>query len=251
MVWQMVAHDLGWSTGKEYALKIIDKAKCSGKEHLIENEVAVLRRVKHPNIIQLIDEVDTPTELYLVMELVKVCEYLDGTKSLKLGDFGLATVVEGPLHTVCGTPTYVAPEIIAEAGYGLKVDIWATGVITYILLCGFPPFRSEDNLQEDLFDQILVGRLDFPAPYWDNVTDSAKELIGRMLQVNVEARYTAQDILSHPWVTDDNMENNIKMEVSGKLRTHFNTAPKPSTTTAGVAVIMSIQHSTYSLSNKQ
>uniref|UniRef100_A0A4W5MSS8 non-specific serine/threonine protein kinase n=1 Tax=Hucho hucho TaxID=62062 RepID=A0A4W5MSS8_9TELE len=288
------------STGKEYALKIIDKAKCSGKEHLIENEVAVLRRVKHPNIIQLIDEVDTPTELYLVMELVKggdlfdaitsstkyterdasvmvfnlagalkylhsmnivhrdikpenllVCEYLDGTKSLKLGDFGLATVVEGPLHTVCGTPTYVAPEIIAEAGYGLKVDIWATGVITYILLCGFPPFRSEDNLQEDLFDQILVGRLDFPAPYWDNVTDSAKELIGRMLQVNVEARYTAQDILSHPWVTDDNMENNMKMEVSGKLRTHFNTAPKPSTTTAGVAVIMSIQHSTYSLSNKQ
>uniref|UniRef100_A0A8C7PGX2 Serine/threonine-protein kinase DCLK2 n=1 Tax=Oncorhynchus mykiss TaxID=8022 RepID=A0A8C7PGX2_ONCMY len=248
------------STGKEYALKIIDKAKCSGKEHLIENEVAVLRRVKHPNIIQLIDEVDTPTELYLVMELVKggdlfdaitsstkyterdasvmvfnlagalkylhsmnivhrdikpenllVCEYLDGTKSLKLGDFGLATVVEGPLHTVCGTPTYVAPEIIAEAGYGLKVDIWATGVITYILLCGFPPFRSEDNLQEDLFDQILVGRLDFPAPYWDNVTDSAK---------------------------DDNMENNMKMEVSGKLRTHFNTAPKPSTTTAGVSVIM-------------
>nr|XP_046181840.1 serine/threonine-protein kinase DCLK2-like isoform X3 [Oncorhynchus gorbuscha] len=275
------------STGKEYALKIIDKAKCSGKEHLIENEVAVLRRVKHPNIIQLIDEVDTPTELYLVMELVKggdlfdaitsstkyterdasvmvfnlagalkylhsmnivhrdikpenllVCEYLDGTKSLKLGDFGLATVVEGPLHTVCGTPTYVAPEIIAEAGYGLKVDIWATGVITYILLCGFPPFRSEDNLQEDLFDQILVGRLDFPAPYWDNVTDSAKELIGRMLQVNVEARYTAQDILSHPWVTDDSMENNMKMEVSGKLRTHFNTAPKPSTTTAGVSVIM-------------
>ncbi|XP_052320679.1 serine/threonine-protein kinase DCLK2-like isoform X3 [Oncorhynchus keta] len=275
------------STGKEYALKIIDKAKCSGKEHLIENEVAVLRRVKHPNIIQLIDEVDTPTELYLVMELVKggdlfdaitsstkyterdasvmvfnlagalkylhsmnivhrdikpenllVCEYLDGTKSLKLGDFGLATVVEGPLHTVCGTPTYVAPEIIAEAGYGLKVDIWATGVITYILLCGFPPFRSEDNLQEDLFDQILVGRLDFPAPYWDNVTDSAKELIGQMLQVNVEARYTAQDILSHPWVTDDNMENNMKMEVSGKLRTHFNTAPKPSTTTAGVSVIM-------------
>ncbi|KAM9399710.1 serine/threonine-protein kinase DCLK2 isoform 3-T3 [Salvelinus alpinus] len=280
------------STGKEYALKIIDKAKCSGKEHLIENEVAVLRRVKHPNIIQLIDEVDTPTELYLVMELVKggdlfdaitsstkyterdasvmvfnlagalkylhsmnivhrdikpenllVCEYLDGTKSLKLGDFGLATVVEGPLHTVCGTPTYVAPEIIAEAGYGLKVDIWATGVITYILLCGFPPFRSEDNLQEDLFDQILVGRLDFPAPYWDNVTDSAKELIGRMLQVNVEARYTAQDILSHPWVTDDNMENNMKMEVSGKLRTHFNTAPKPSTTTAGVSVIMTLETS--------
>uniref|UniRef100_A0A667XK07 non-specific serine/threonine protein kinase n=1 Tax=Myripristis murdjan TaxID=586833 RepID=A0A667XK07_9TELE len=275
-------------TGKEYALKIIDKAKCSGKEHLIENEVAVLRKVKHPNIIMLIEEVDTPSELYLVMELVKggdlfdaitssakyterdasamvynlagalkylhsmnivhrdikpenllVFEYPDGTKSLKLGDFGLATVVEGPLYTVCGTPTYVAPEIIAESGYGLKVDIWAAGVITYILLCGFPPFRSENNLQEDLFDQILVGRLDFPSPYWDNITDSVKELIGKMLQVNVEARYTAQDVLTHPWVTEDAaMENNMKMEVTGKLKTHFNTVPKHNNTTAGVSVIM-------------
>ncbi|XP_054460808.1 serine/threonine-protein kinase DCLK2 isoform X2 [Anoplopoma fimbria] len=277
------------STGKEFALKIIDKAKCTGKEHLIENEVAVLRKVKHPNIIMLIEEVDTPSELYLVMELVKggdlfdaitssakyterdasvmvynlagalkylhntnivhrdikpenllVFEYPDGTKSLKLGDFGLATVVEGPLYTVCGTPTYVAPEIISESGYGLKVDIWAAGVITYILLCGFPPFRSESNLQEDLFDQILLGRLDFPSPYWDNITDSAKGLIGKMLQVNAEARYTAQDILYHPWVTDDTvMENNMKMEVTGKLKTHFNTAPKHNNTTAGVSIIMS------------
>uniref|UniRef100_A0A8D2ZSI3 Serine/threonine-protein kinase DCLK2 n=1 Tax=Scophthalmus maximus TaxID=52904 RepID=A0A8D2ZSI3_SCOMX len=276
------------STGKEFALKIIDKAKCIGKEHLIENEVAVLRKVKHPNIIMLVEELDTASELYLVMELVKggdlfdaitsstkyterdasvmiynlagalkylhgmnivhrdikpenllVFEYPDGAKSLKLGDFGLATVVEGPLHTVCGTPTYVAPEIISESGYGLKVDIWAAGVINYILLCGFPPFRSESNLQEDLFDQILLGRLDFPSPYWDNITDSAKELIGKMLQVNVEARYTAQDVLSHSWVTDDAvMENNMMMEVSGKLKTHFNTAPKHNNTTAGVSIIM-------------
>ncbi|KAJ3614312.1 hypothetical protein NHX12_017886, partial [Muraenolepis orangiensis] len=178
------------ATGKEYALKIIDKAKCSGKKHLIENEVSVLRRVKHPNIIMLMEEFNSSTELCLVMELVKggdlfdaitssakyterdasgmvynlagalsylhnmsivhrdvkpenllVFENPDGTKSLKLGDFGLATVVKGPLYTVCGTPTYVAPEIIAKIGYGLKVDIWAAGVITYILLCGFPPFR--------------------------------------------------------------------------------------------------------------
>ncbi|XP_051558859.1 serine/threonine-protein kinase DCLK2 isoform X3 [Myxocyprinus asiaticus] len=278
------------STGKEFALKIIDKNKCRGKEHLIENEVAVLRRVKHPNIIMLIEEVDTPTDLYLVMELVKggdlfdaitsstkyterdasamvfnlaaalkylhrmcivhrdikpenllVCEYPDGTKSLKLGDFGLATVVEGPLYTVCGTPTYVAPEIISESGYGLKVDIWAAGVITYILLCGFPPFRSENNLQEDLFDQILVGRLEFPSPFWDNITDSAKELIGYMLQVNMEARYTAEDVLSHPWVTvneDAAMENNMKMEVAGKLKKHFNSVEKQTITTPGVSVIM-------------
>uniref|UniRef100_A0A8D2PBU9 Serine/threonine-protein kinase DCLK2 n=1 Tax=Zosterops lateralis melanops TaxID=1220523 RepID=A0A8D2PBU9_ZOSLA len=279
------------STGKEFALKIIDKAKCCGKEHLIENEVSILRRVKHPNIIMLIEEMDTPTELYLVMELVKggdlfdaitsstkyterdgsamvynlasalkylhglnivhrdikpenllVCEYSDGTKSLKLGDFGLATVVEGPLYTVCGTPTYVAPEIIAETGYGLKVDIWAAGVITYILLCGFPPFRSENNLQEDLFDQILVGKLEFPSPYWDNITDSAKELISLMLHVNAEARYTAAQILSHPWVSDDaSQENNMQAEVTGKLKQHFNnTLPKQNNTSAGVSVIMGL-----------
>ncbi|XP_042324669.1 serine/threonine-protein kinase DCLK2 isoform X4 [Sceloporus undulatus] len=277
------------STGKEFALKIIDKGKCCGKEHLIENEVSILRRVKHPNIIMLIEEMDTATELCLVMELVKggdlfdaitsstkyterdgsamvynlasalkylhglsivhrdikpenllVCEYPDGTKSLKLGDFGLATVVEGPLYTVCGTPTYVAPEIIAETGYGLKVDIWAAGVITYILLCGFPPFRSENNVQEDLFDQILVGKLEFPSPYWDNITDSAKELISLMLQVNVEARYTAAQILNHPWVSDDaSQENNMQAEVTGKLKQHFNnTLPKQNNPTAGVSVIM-------------
>uniref|UniRef100_A0A8C6TXR6 non-specific serine/threonine protein kinase n=1 Tax=Neogobius melanostomus TaxID=47308 RepID=A0A8C6TXR6_9GOBI len=281
------------STGKEFALKIINKAKCAGKEHLIESEVAVLRKVKHPNIIMLIEEVDTPAELCLVMELVKlalgtggdlfdaitssakyterdasvmvynlaaalkylhslhivhrdvkpenllVFEYPDGTKSLKLGDFGLATVVEGPLYTVCGTPTYVAPEIISESGYGLKVDIWAAGVITYILLCGFPPFRSEGNQQEELFEQILQGRLDFPSPYWDNITDSAKELIGQMLQVNAEVRYTALDVLSHPWVTEDVlMENNMKTEVTGKLKSHFNPAPKHNPTSAGVSVIM-------------
>ncbi|XP_056225459.1 serine/threonine-protein kinase DCLK2-like [Seriola aureovittata] len=240
------------STGQEYALKIIDKARCCGKEHLIENEVAVLRRVRHPSIIQLIEVDETPSQLFLVMELVKggdlfdaitsstkyserdasamvfnlagaikylhrmnivhrdikpenllVCEYPDGTKSLKLGDFGLATVVEGPLYTVCGTPTYVAPEIIAETGYGLKVDIWAAGVITYILLCGFPPFRSENNVQEELFDQILRGKLEFPSPDWDTISLPAKMLISQMLQVNVDARFTAEEVLSHPWVTDE------------------------------------------------
>uniref|UniRef100_A0AAQ5YES8 Serine/threonine-protein kinase DCLK2 n=1 Tax=Amphiprion ocellaris TaxID=80972 RepID=A0AAQ5YES8_AMPOC len=247
------------STGQEFALKIIDKARCCGKEHLIENEVAVLRRVRHPSIIQLIEVDETPSQLFLVMELVKggdlfdaitsstkyserdasamvfnlagavkylhrmnivhrdikpenllVCEYPDGTKSLKLGDFGLATVVEGPLYTVCGTPTYVAPEIIAETGYGLKVDIWAAGVITYILLCGFPPFRSENNVQEELFDQILRGKLEFPSPDWDTISLPAKMLISQMLQVNVDARFTAEEVLSHPWVTVRTTDTNRK-----------------------------------------
>ncbi|XP_072301968.1 serine/threonine-protein kinase DCLK1a isoform X1 [Eucyclogobius newberryi] len=275
------------STGREYALKIINKSKCRGKEHMIQNEVAILRRVKHPNVVLLIEEVDTYSELYLVMELVKggdlfdaitsanryterdasgmlynlanaikylhslnivhrdikpenllVYEHADGSKSLKLGDFGLATVVDGPLYTVCGTPTYVAPEIIAETGYGLKVDIWAAGVITYILLCGFPPFRGSCEDQEVLFDQILMGQLEFPMPYWDNVSETAMELIRSMLEVEVDQRYTALQVLEHPWVTDEGLcENDHQLSVAGKIKKHFNTTPKDKDTTAGVSVI--------------
>ncbi|XP_054586767.1 serine/threonine-protein kinase DCLK1a isoform X1 [Nothobranchius furzeri] len=275
------------STGREYALKIINKGKCRGKEHMIQNEVAILRRVKHPNIVLLIEEVDTYNELYLVMELVKggdlfdaitsanryterdasgmlynlvnaikylhslnivhrdikpenllVYEHADGSKSLKLGDFGLATVVDGPLYTVCGTPTYVAPEIIAETGYGLKVDIWAAGVITYILLCGFPPFRGSSEDQEALFDQILMGQLEFPLPYWDNVSEAAKDLIRSMLEVEVDQRYTALQVLEHPWVTNEGLcENEHQLLVAGKIKKHFNTGPKVNETTAGVSVI--------------
>ncbi|XP_036935838.1 serine/threonine-protein kinase DCLK1-like isoform X6 [Acanthopagrus latus] len=275
------------STGREYALKIISKDKCRGKEHMIQSEVSILRRVKHPNIVLLIEEMDTNSELYLVMELVKggdlfdaitssnkyterdascmlfnlasaikylhslnivhrdikpenllVYEHTDGSRSLKLGDFGLATVVNGPLYTVCGTPTYVAPEIVAESGYGLKVDIWAAGVITYILLCGFPPFRGTGEDQEALFEQILKGVLDFPAPYWDSVSDAAKALITGMLQVEVDQRYTAVQVLDNPWVNDDGVsENEHQLPVAGKIKKHFNPVPKLNSTAAGVSVI--------------
>uniref|UniRef100_UPI0037E79202 serine/threonine-protein kinase DCLK1-like isoform X2 n=1 Tax=Semicossyphus pulcher TaxID=241346 RepID=UPI0037E79202 len=275
------------STGREYALKIISKEKCRGKEHMIQSEVSILRRVKHPNIVLLIEEMDTHSELFLVMELVKggdlfdaitssnkyterdascmlfnlasaikymhslnivhrdikpenllVYEHHDGSKSLKLGDFGLATIVNGPLYTVCGTPTYVAPEIVAETGYGLKVDIWAAGVITYILMCGFPPFRGSGEDQEVLFEQILGGQLDFPASYWDNVSDSAKSLITGMLQVDVNKRYTAVQVLDHPWVNEDGVsENEPQLPVAGKIKKHFNTGPKLNSTSAGVSVI--------------
>ncbi|XP_021180721.2 serine/threonine-protein kinase DCLK1 isoform X1 [Fundulus heteroclitus] len=274
-------------TGREYALKIISKDKCKGKEQMIQSEVSILRRVKHPNIVLLIEEMDTRSDLYLVMELVKggdlfdaimssnryterdascmlfnlasaikylhslnivhrdikpenllVYEHHDGSKSLKLGDFGLATIVNGPLYAVCGTPTYVAPEIVAETGYGLKVDIWAAGVITYILVCGFPPFRGSGEDQEALFEEILKGHLEFPAPYWDNVSDVAKALITGMLQVVVDQRYTAVQVLDHPWVNGENLsEKGHQLPVAGKIKKHFNYGPKINGTAAGVSVI--------------
>nr|XP_045584443.1 serine/threonine-protein kinase DCLK1-like isoform X2 [Procambarus clarkii] len=233
-------------TKEEYALKIIDKTKCRGKEHMIESEVSILRRVSHPNIVSLIEEFHTSHHLYLVMELVRggdlfdaiasatryteqdassmVVDRSDNAKSLKLGDFGLAVEVTEPLYTVCGTPTYVAPEILNESGYGLKVDIWATGVITYILLCGFPPFVSATNNQEELFDQILHGHYEFHSPYWDDISDSARELIVHMIQVDQAKRFSAQEVLDHPWVSDDEaLDRNLHIRVSHKLGLHFDT----------------------------
>ncbi|KAI0212667.1 Serine/threonine-protein kinase DCLK1 [Lamellibrachia satsuma] len=152
-------------TKERFALKIISKSLCRGREQMIHTEVSILRCLKHSNIVQLMEDFETADELFLVMELVTggdlfdaiasassyterdasgmlynlasavshlhslhivhrdikpenilVCEHSDGTKSLKLGDFGLAVEVRTPLLTVCGTPTYVAPEILAETG---------------------------------------------------------------------------------------------------------------------------------------
>ena len=111
----------------------------------------------------------------------------DGMHSLKLGDFGLAQEVTNEmLFTVCGTPTYVAP---------------ATGVILFILLCGYPPFVSPTNDQEELFDAILAGTFEFASPYWDDASESAKDLITLMLHVDPELRFSAAQVLQHPWIT--------------------------------------------------
>nr|XP_031834301.1 probable serine/threonine-protein kinase MARK-A [Nomia melanderi] len=245
----VVRHCIHKSSGAEYAMKIVDKYKCQGKETMLASEVTILRQVCHPNIISLIAEQETTDQLFLVMELVKGGDLFDAlaaatkfsepeasvmighltsalaylhshhivhrdvkpenllvemdgshVRCLKLGDFGLAQVVREPLYTVCGTPTYVAPEILAETGYGLKIDVWAAGVILYILLCGFPPFVSPENEQEELFERILSGHYEFTPPYWDNVSDSAKQLISNMLQALPELRFTAEDVLDHPWL---------------------------------------------------
>ena len=81
------------------------------------------------------------------------------------------------------------------------MDIWAAGVIAYILLCGFPPFISQTNNQEELFEQILAGVLIFPSPYWDHVSLEPRELISAMVVVDPVDRFTADQVLQHPWIT--------------------------------------------------
>jgi len=147
----------------------------------------------------------------------------DGTMTLKLADFGLAMEVSEPIYTVCGTPTYVAPEILAETGYGLEVDMWACGVITYILLCGFPPFRSVERDQDELFEVIQLGDYEFLSPYWDNISDAAKDLIQRLLVVDTKRRYTAEQVLAHPWIQSEGSYKgpNLQREITMNLEKNF------------------------------
>uniref|UniRef100_A0A8C8CXV7 non-specific serine/threonine protein kinase n=1 Tax=Oncorhynchus tshawytscha TaxID=74940 RepID=A0A8C8CXV7_ONCTS len=143
---------------------------------------------------------------------------------LKLGDFGLAMVVTEPIFTVCGTPTYVAPEILSETGYGLPVDLWALGVILYVLLCGFPPFRSRDRDQGELFQMIREAHLTFLSPYWDDISDGARGLVRALLQVDPTERLTAAQTLMHPWIqtTTDQEEGCIHRNIM----TRVNKAPQ-------------------------
>ncbi|TKR68240.1 hypothetical protein L596_024247 [Steinernema carpocapsae] len=127
-----------------------------------------------------------------------------GIPLLKLADFGLAYELpedDQLLYDICGTPTYVAPEVLAEFGYGTKVDLWSSGVILYVLLCGFPPFQGSEGNQDQLFEQIMCGRFSFPSPIWDHISNAAKALVLNLLNLDVEERFSAGQILSYEWVT--------------------------------------------------
>jgi|ERR1712216_398424 len=121
--------------------------------------------------------------------------------SVKIADFGLAKLLndETIMQTACGTPGYVAPEILESTAYDEKVDAWSLGVISYILLCGFPPFYDENNAM--LFQAIKAGQYDFPSPYWDEVSQEAKDFIAKLLVVNPGDRMSCADVASDPWIT--------------------------------------------------
>ena len=107
----------------------------------------------------------------------------------------------------CGTPSYVAPEILENSRhrkYTRAVDVWSLGVVLYICLCGFPPFSDELWTEDNpytLSQQIKMGRFDYPSPYWDSVGDPALDLIDRMLTVDIDQRITIDECLEHPWIT--------------------------------------------------
>jgi calcium/calmodulin-dependent protein kinase I len=119
---------------------------------------------------------------------------------VKIADFGFAKRIKDltPKETACGTPGYVAPEILRGDRYQAEVDIWSMGVICYVLLAGYPPFYDED--QKKLFKKIKEGRYHFHEDYWSNTSKEAINMIQNMLCVDQKKRWTAEQLLEHPWI---------------------------------------------------
>lgn len=121
---------------------------------------------------------------------------------VKIADFGESkSFKDGQLNTYCGTPDYMAPEIIRGELYGSEVDIWSIGVISYVMLAGFPPFDGENDIE--VFTSILSVRYDFPSPEWNKISSTAKNFIQSILLQNPKQRLTASECLSHPWIMEN------------------------------------------------
>ncbi|KAK9525453.1 hypothetical protein VZT92_016159 [Zoarces viviparus] len=257
-------------TGRMFAVKCIPKKALKGKESSIENEIAVLRKIKHENIVALEDIYESPDHLYLIMQLVSGGELFDrivekgfytekdastlirqvldavtylhkmaivhrdlkpenllyfntqDESKIMISDFGLSKM-EGSgdvMSTACGTPGYVAPEVLAQKPYSKAVDCWSIGVIAYILLCGYPPFYDENDSK--LFEQILKADYEFDAPYWDDISDSAKDFIGSLMEKDPAKRFTCDQALRHPWIAGDTaLCKNIHESVSRQIKKNF------------------------------
>ncbi|PWY99357.1 putative calmodulin-dependent protein kinase type 1 [Testicularia cyperi] len=240
-------------TGQYYACKVISKKLMEGREHMVRNEIAALKKVSqgHRSIVTLVDYFETMNNLYLVTDLCvggelfdRICErgqyyekdaahivrtiteavvylhnqgivhrdlkpenllFRDKTEQsdLLIADFGLSRVVDDEkitvLSTTCGTPGYMAPEIFKKTGHGKPVDMWAIGVITYFLLCGYTPFDRDTTMEE--MQAIINADYKFePTPYWQGVSDDAKDFINRLLTIDPSTRMTAKQALDHPWL---------------------------------------------------
>ncbi|KAK3899549.1 kinase-like domain-containing protein [Staphylotrichum tortipilum] len=240
-------------TGRYYAAKVINKRLMAGREHMVRNEIAVLKKVSmgHQNILTLVDYFETMNNLYLVTDLAlggelfdRICRkgsyyesdaadliravlsavaYLhdhgivhrdlkpenllfrtpEDNADLLIADFGLSRIMDEEqfhvLTTTCGTPGYMAPEIFKKTGHGKPVDLWALGVITYFLLCGYTPFDRDSDFEE--MQAILNADYSFtPIEYWRGVSDSAKDFIRRCLTIDPAKRMTAHEALQHPFV---------------------------------------------------
>ncbi|XVE88219.1 hypothetical protein DITRI_Ditri19aG0051300 [Diplodiscus trichospermus] len=240
-----VYHARNVKSGDSVAIKVIDKEKILkvGLIAHIKREIAILRRVRHPNIVQLFEVMATKSKIYFVMEYVRGGELfnkvakgrlkedvarkyfqqlisavnfchargvyhrdlkpenllLDENGNLKVSDFGLSAVSDqirqdGLFHTFCGTPAYVAPEVLARKGYdAAKVDIWSCGVILFVLLAGYLPFQDQNIMA--MYKKIYKG--EFRCPRW--FSPELIRLLTKLLDTNPETRITIPEIMENRW----------------------------------------------------
>jgi len=200
--------------GGELFYKIVDKGSYSEKDavnivrqlvegvHYLHNKGICHRDLKPENLL--------------------CSEHPDGEVVIKIADFGLSKAFSGGsvLETSCGTPDYAAPEVLQMDGaYDKSVDLWSIGVITYVLLCGFPPFYGKTQAQ--LFERILRADYDFPEPEWTNVSTAAKDFISKLLVLEPQVRMNSLQALEHPWLQASAL---LEMSVThvniAKLRDH-------------------------------
>lgn len=232
-------------TSQSVAIKVIEKEKILnlGMVEQIKREISAMRKVKHPNILELHEVIASKTKIYFVMEyakggelfdkiskgklsedvgrkyfqqLISAVDYchsrgvyhrdlklenllLDENGNLNVSDFGLSAFAEskhqdGLLHTICGTPAYVPPEIIQRKGYdGAKADIWSCGVILYVLLAGFPPFYDSNLI--GMYNKICKAEYRFPRWFSTEV----RKLLTRILNPNPYSRISISKIMETPW----------------------------------------------------
>lgn len=136
-----------------------------------------------------------------------------------IADFGIAKHLHSPdeqLHSLAGSFGYVAPEVLNKTGHGKAVDIWSTGIITYVLLCGYSPFRSDDV--KDLIRETTEAKIEFHERYWKNISTEAKEFIKSLLNPDPSLRPTAEEALKHKWLT---LDAPAEHDLTG-LRENFN-----------------------------
>jgi len=239
-----------------YAVKEVENESLDDEENLeaLETEIKILRKLRHPHIVNLKEVVTTETFTYIVMELLsggelfhriveKGCfpeeeaqrlfaqilmsmNYLHemnivhrdvkpenilycstGANEIKLIDFGYAGIwsVEKPLTGLCGTPDYVAPEVLSwydddETGkpYGKGSDMWSMGVLLYVILSGCSPFNGEE--EEQLLKLVAEAKYEFYEKEWEHISAEAKDLISKLLVVDTADRLTMEQTLAHPWV---------------------------------------------------
>eukprot|EP00009_Paramoeba_aestuarina_P009264 CAMPEP_0201523194 /NCGR_PEP_ID=MMETSP0161_2-20130828/18929_1 /ASSEMBLY_ACC=CAM_ASM_000251 /TAXON_ID=180227 /ORGANISM="Neoparamoeba aestuarina, Strain SoJaBio B1-5/56/2" /LENGTH=522 /DNA_ID=CAMNT_0047922217 /DNA_START=48 /DNA_END=1613 /DNA_ORIENTATION=+ len=188
-------------------------------EHIV-NQGAYSEDVAIDITLQIVSAVSYLHDLNIVHRDIKPENILlkrEGTLELKLADFGLSKMFDATvrMQTTCGSPGYVAPEVLTDDLYGREVDMWSVGVIAYVLLSGFPPFYSE-NIKE-LFQQIMIAKYDFPPQYWSTVSDPAKDFVRKLLVRNPASRMSAQMALDHPWLTGTHGSGNLA--VAGHMKT--------------------------------